>query len=159
MPYKLDAGRWDCPVCQQSCITGGSLEAHYLDKHAVVDPDLTTHQAYRCKKCGEAVRTKAKLGDHRLECKAWTITVPREGETREGWLPVVMPAVGRIPEKWHVYTDGSGPAARMKKWNDETPDEAGWGVGVLRQIRREYSTRLRRWLWMESRCSSCPGQW
>ena len=84
MPYKLDAGRWDCPVCRQSCITGGSLEAHYLDKHAVVDPDLTTHQAYRCKKCGEAVRTKAKLGDHRLVCKAWKITVPREGETREG---------------------------------------------------------------------------
>ena len=107
------------------------MEAHYLDKHAVVDPRTTTHESFECKWCGAFVRTKAKLGEHRrTECKAWRPREKREGEDATGWLPIEMPTVEAEPGRWYAYTDGSGPST-VATWRGMENEGAGWGVGIF----------------------------
>ena len=132
-PYKLDMQERECPVCGEISETGSALEKHYSDQHAVFDPEITTHQEVKCKYCGEHVRAATKLGEHREKyCKAWKRREKREGEGGDGWMPVSTPSAGDIPERWYVYTDGSGPAT-SQTWREQTPgDGAGWGVGVFR---------------------------
>ena len=84
-----------------------------------------------CKHCGQYVRAKTKLGEHRgKEWRAWKERGRRDGEGEDGWMPVGAPEAGNIPERWHVYTDGSGPAT-IQTWRGHTPSEgAGWGARV-----------------------------
>ena len=131
-PYKLNRQPGECPVCEVQKDIGSSLEKHYVDKHAVFDPEITTYKPVQCKYCGEYVRAKFKLGEHReKECRAWRIRENREGEQENGWLPTTTPPVGDRPAAWYLYTDGSGPSS-TETWRGTPSEGAGWGVGVFK---------------------------
>ena len=132
-PYKLNRQRWECPVCEVVEENGSNLEKHYLDKHAVFDPEITTHKPVTCKHCGMYVRTKDKLGEHReKECRAWKSREKREGEGGDGWMPTEDLEVGTAPERWFMYTDGSGPSS-TQTWGGNKSEGAGWGAGIFKR--------------------------
>ena len=118
-----------CPACAFKGTKESPLRFHYLKVHAVTDPDITTYPGYTCKLCDKVFRTPTELQQHRVECEGWKPRDKRPGEDASGWLRMHMPDPGAAPEKWFIYTDGSGPTAAERV---EDP-KAGWGAVVFRE--------------------------
>ena len=107
-------------MCQKNFPRIRDLHLHYLHKHAVTYPAITTFNVFQCGECRQTFPNAYARLNH--ECRS-LFEVP-EAQTRDkfGWLPLEIPQFDPPPNEWKIYTDGS--------FDPHHPATAGWGFAV-----------------------------
>ena len=64
MVKNAQTNQFDCPICGQGFAKSNSLVAHYVEHHAVADPDKMTVDVYGCEACGQYWRNEKRRRTH-----------------------------------------------------------------------------------------------
>ena len=64
MVKNAQTNQFDCPLCGQGFAKSNSLVAHYVEHHAVADPDRMTVDVYGCEACGQYWRNEKRRRTH-----------------------------------------------------------------------------------------------
>ena len=64
MVKNAQTNQFDCPICGQGFAKSNRLVAHYVEHHAVADPDKMTVDVYGCEACGQYWRNEKRRRTH-----------------------------------------------------------------------------------------------
>ena len=96
---------YPCWCCDRIFRLGNQRQFHYMEEHAVCDPDLVTTEVFTCDKCVQHFPTVNKRRDH--ECPMETALERMFQVEHGGPAGGDPPGAAREAEDRHIYTDGS----------------------------------------------------